>query len=181
MARQNLFKKGNQQWQRRSKHGPDKTFKSPALLLQAFNDYYVWNNENPLKEQKAMVTSNGTGAGSDIEYAELNKMRAMTIIGFCLFCGVNSEYWRTFKHQLKENSVNTPALLSDYNSVIKFIEDAIYTQKFEGASAGLLNANLISRDLGLADKMITENTNYNSVPMTKEEIKALGDQLEQDV
>ena len=33
----------------------------------------------------------------------------------------------------------------------------IRTQKFEGASAGLLNANIIARDLGLSDKTELEH------------------------
>ena len=36
--------------------------------------------------------------------------------------------------------------------VIREAEEIIRRQKFEGASADLLNANIIARDLGLADK-----------------------------
>ncbi|SFE41875.1 hypothetical protein SAMN04488523_10749 [Sulfitobacter brevis] len=32
------------------------------------------------------------------------------------------------------------------------VDDVIYTSKFEGAAAGLLNSNLISRELGLTDR-----------------------------
>lgn len=35
--------------------------------------------------------------------------------------------------------------------IINRVERLIWQQKFEGAAAGLLNANLISRELGLAD------------------------------
>ena len=37
-------------------------------------------------------------------------------------------------------------------TVIERIEQTVYSQKFEGAAAGLLNANIIARDLGLADR-----------------------------
>jgi hypothetical protein len=35
---------------------------------------------------------------------------------------------------------------------IERAESVIYTQKFTGAAANLLNANLVARELGLADK-----------------------------
>ena len=41
---------------------------------------------------------------------------------------------------------------ADLSEVIATAESAIFTQKFEAAATGLLNANLISRDLGLADR-----------------------------
>jgi len=39
-----------------------------------------------------------------------------------------------------------------FSTVIADIEAVIKSQKFQGAAAGLLNANIIARDLGLADK-----------------------------
>ncbi|MFC0183379.1 terminase small subunit [Pseudarcicella hirudinis] len=36
--------------------------------------------------------------------------------------------------------------------VITRIEEIVYVQKFEGAAVGAFNANIIARDLGLADK-----------------------------
>lgn len=40
----------------------------------------------------------------------------------------------------------------DFQYITSQVEEIIRTQKFEGASADLLNANLIARELGLADK-----------------------------
>ena len=36
--------------------------------------------------------------------------------------------------------------------VTKKVEQIIYNQKFAGATAGLMNPNIIARDLGLSDK-----------------------------
>jgi hypothetical protein len=44
------------------------------------------------------------------------------------------------------------------------VEDAIFRQKFEGASADLLNANIIARDLGLADKKDLSSTDGTMTP-----------------
>ncbi len=43
------------------------------------------------------------------------------------------------------------------------VDEIIRTQKFQGASADLLNANIIARDLGLADK--TELTGKDGGPV----------------
>lgn len=62
--------------------------------------------------------------------------------GLCSYldCGVN--YFRQFKEEGHEG----------FSLVISRIEETIYNQKFTGAAAGFLNANIISRDLGLAEK-----------------------------
>ena len=43
-------------------------------------------------------------------------------------------------------------ILSVFKTITAQIKQIIRTQKFEGASAGFLNANIIARDLGLTDK-----------------------------
>jgi len=40
----------------------------------------------------------------------------------------------------------------------------IYRQKFEGASADMLNPNIIARDLGLADKKDLSSTDKSMSP-----------------
>ena len=73
-------------------------------------------------------------------------MRAMTITGFCLFADISDTTWENY---CKEK---------DFIAVTKWIKDVIYSQKFEGAAAGLLNSNIIARDLGLKEKTETEHT-----------------------
>lgn len=87
---------------------------------------------------------------------ELPKMRAMTMTGLCLYLGVNEAYFRQFKKELPEGE-------TDFSTVIANIEAVIYTQKFEGAAAELLNHNIIARDLGLADK--SELTGKDGAPL----------------
>lgn len=133
---------GNQFWKLRSKHGRDRLFESPELLLEAAYEYFEWCEKNPLIEFKPMVVSGGGNNGSSIEMAEINKLRPFTLIGFSHYCHA-SESW------LKEFRKSCP---NDFLPVIEHIEEVIKSQKFSGAAAGLLNANIISRDLGLADK-----------------------------
>ena len=68
---------------------------------------------------------------------EVPKMRAMTMMGLCFYLDIGTS---TF-HDYKQNE--------DFSEVIAKIEQVIFTQKFEGAAADLLNANIISRALGI--------------------------------
>jgi hypothetical protein len=135
--------KGNQFWKLRSKHGRDKLFATPALLWEAACSYFQWCEDNPLYEVKGFAFQ-GT-----VTKENFPKMRAMTLSGLCFYLHCNEAYFRTFKAQLPEGE-------EDFNTVIKEIETVIYNQKFQGAAADLLNANIIARDLGLSDKSTVE-------------------------
>lgn len=137
--------KGNQFWKLRSRHGCEKLFTTPELLWEAACEYFEWCEANPLKESQAKVVSNGQGEGSSIEIIELPVIRAMTVSQLCLYLGCNEAYLRQFKAKLTEND-------KDFATVINCIEQTIYNQKFQGAAGNLLNANIISRELGLVDK-----------------------------
>lgn len=139
---------GNQFWKLRSKHGRDKLFASPELLWEAACEYFEWCETNPFIEIKPMSVSQGMNAGSEIEMIEIPVKRPFTLHGICLYFNCGLSYFRTFKAQL--NPEDTQA--KDFNTVIEQIEQTIYDQKFSGAASGFFNANIIARDLGLADK-----------------------------
>lgn len=138
--------KGNQFWKLRSKHGRDKLFETPQLLWKAACDYFQWCEDNPLYETK------GFAFQGIVTKEDFPKMRAMTLSGLCFYLHCNEAYFRTFKKQLPEGE-------EEFNTVIKEIETVIYNQKFQGAAADLLNANIIARDLGLTDKSSIEQNN----------------------
>jgi len=143
--------KGNNYWQFRNKHGRDHKY-TPEALWEEFVKYQQWIEENPLYESKAFSYE------GNITIAKLPKMRAMTIIGFCLFADIDQS---TFDNYRKNK---------DFIGVATRIEGAIKSQKFEGAAAELLNPNIIARDLGLKDKVENENKNVNiNKDMTDEE------------
>lgn len=137
--------KGNQFWKLRAKHGRDKLFESPELLWEAACEYFEWCESNPLIETQAKSVSIPMGGGTEIQLVQLPVMRAMTLSQLCLYLGCNDAYFRTFKAQMTEKD-------KDFNTVINQIEQTIYNQKFQGAAGNLLNANIISRELGLIDK-----------------------------
>lgn len=143
---------GNKFWNRRSKHGRDKLFASPELMWEAACEYFKWADENPLIEYKPMNTPDG------IEMQEIPKMRVYTLQALCLYMGVNTAYFRLFKNQQREGA-------EAYLKVISDIEDVIYNQKFEGASATLLSPSFIGKDIGLKERTdVTTNDKDITAP-----------------
>lgn len=126
--------KGNEFWKARSSHGRAPIFASPELLWEAASEYFAWVEANPLWEDK-IVSYQGVTT-----HEPVCKMRAMTISGLCIFLDIARRTWDEYRDR------------DDFLPVVGRVEEIIRTQKFEGASADLLNANIIARDLGLADK-----------------------------
>lgn len=132
------FGMGNRWWKARSRHGVKPTFDyetGAARLLEACEDYFEWNEDNPLYEEKVFCGKDG------IEVHDSPKVRALTIQGLCIFIDVTPTTWREWK-----------TTRPDLAPIIAHAEYCIRQQKFTAAAAGLLNATIISRDLGLAEQ-----------------------------
>lgn len=125
---------GNQFWKARSSHGRRPIFADPDALWSAAVEYFEWVEKNPLKEAQAFAYQ------GKVTIKSLPKMRAMTVAGLCLFLDISKQTFSEYRDR------------DDFVDVTTRIDDVIRTQKFEGASAGLLNPNIIARDLGLAEK-----------------------------
>ena len=138
---------GNQFWKARSKHGKDKLFTSPNILWEAAEEYFEWVEANPLWENKA---THYQGEPLDLPSA---KMRAMTIEGLCLFLDIATTTWYEY------------CKVDDYAYITGKIDNVIRSQKFAGAAADLLNANIIARDLGLKDLSKSEHSGPNGGPI----------------
>jgi hypothetical protein len=131
--------KGNRFWEARSSHGRNPIFGSPDELWSACAEYFDWIEDNPLYETKAFAFQ---GA---VTQEAIPKMRAMTIIGLCLFLDIDRSTWYALKSKEGFSDITTRA------------EEVIYNQKFSGAAADLLNANIIARDLGLKEQSQVED------------------------
>lgn len=128
------FLTGNRFWEARSSHGRNPIFATPDDLWEACTQYFQWVEENPLREEKVFNGKDG------IVRADIAKMRAMTISGLCIFLDISRQGWSEY------------CAKSDFSDICARIDDVIRSQKFAGAAADLLNASIIARDLGLADK-----------------------------
>ncbi|CFQ77195.1 DNA-packaging protein [Yersinia pseudotuberculosis] len=131
--------KGNRFWEARSSHGRNPIFGSPEELWTACCEYFNWVVDNPLYETKAFAFQ------GKVTQEALPKMRAMTIVGLCIFLDIARSTWHTFKAMEGFSDITTRA------------EEIIYDQKFSGAAADLLNANIIARDLGLKEQSQVED------------------------
>lgn len=124
--------KGNELWKQAL--GRPRKIKDPNHLWEVACEYFQWCDDNPLLVKDWV--------GKDAIEVEKEHLRAYTIHGLCIFMGVNTKY-------LNDLMDDKPEI---YSEVVTRIREVIYTQKFEGAAAGLLNQNIIARDLGLIER-----------------------------
>lgn len=126
--------KGNRFWEARSRHGRLPIYTSAEMLWEAASDYFEWVEANPLWEDK-LVTYQGGAIHEPVA-----KMRAMTIGGLCIFLDISQQAWSEYRNR------------EGFGEIAKTVEQIIRQQKFSGAAADLLNANIIARDLGLVER-----------------------------
>jgi hypothetical protein len=81
------FKEGNRFWKARASHGRPPLYNDPDHLWRDCCGYFEWTVDNPLCEQKAFVHQ------GEAVFAQVSKMRAMTIAGLCNFLGITRETW----------------------------------------------------------------------------------------
>lgn len=142
--------KGNRFWEARSSHGRKPIFASADDLWTAACEYFEWVDDNPLYEDKV------TSFQGQNTHEPVAKMRAMTQAGLCLFLDITKEAWGDYRKR------------EGFSDVTSRVDEIIYSQKFTGAAADLLNANIIARDLGLADK--SELTGKDGGPIETKDI-----------
>ncbi|WP_108482272.1 terminase small subunit [Oceaniglobus ichthyenteri] len=128
------FLPGNKFWAQSSTFGRKPTFENPEQLRAAAVEYFEWVTENPLIEEKLFSYE------GQVARADTGRMHAMTIGGLCLFLDISVDTWRRYRS------------LPEFEHDCQWVESVIFTQKFTGAAAGLLNAAIVARELGLADK-----------------------------
>ena len=125
---------GNQFWKLRSKHGRNKIFEDVDIFREAIYEYFETTHNRTINEQHWV--------GKDGDEVAKRHPVPFTLQGLCNFLDISTDTWRNYK----------TAMSKDFLEVITRVEDIIYQNKFEGAVTGFFNANIIARDLGLADK-----------------------------
>lgn len=143
--------KGNDFWKMvKDPIGRPKAFESTQQLWNEALDYFQWIKDNPLLETKLYGSAGKTKL--------IPHMRAMTEIGFCLWSGISQDTFGRYKEGL--------GTYEAFRGVANRIAQIIYTQKFEGAAAEFLNANIIARDLGLKDQAQTAVEHTGEISFT---------------
>ena len=145
--------------------GRPRIFKSPDDLWQAACKYFAWVEDNPLQEEKAFHYQ------GEIIKTTVAKMRAMTLDGLCFFLSISRPTWYDY------------AKRSEFVDITREIDNVIRQQKFAGAAADLLNANIIARDLGLVDSASIDHTTKGqqmagtNITVTASDLKSVVDKL----
>jgi len=145
--------KGNQFWKARSTHGRKPIFPDAETLWEACVEYFEWVEANPLYEDSVQSYQ------GNVKHEPIAKMRAMTVTGLCTFLDISLQAWTEYRSR------------DGFGEVTTRVDQIIRDQKFSGAAAGLLNANIIARDLGLAEK--SEHTGANGGPIQTENLSDL--------
>lgn len=110
-------------------------------MFEAACEYFQWCDDNPWQKNEAL--KGGEMAG---EIIQVPTQRPYTLQGLCHYLDCNTDYFTNFSKDCSD----------DFSRVITHMKEIIYRQKFEGASVGAFNANIIARDLGLAEKSTLE-------------------------
>lgn len=154
------FTAGNRWWEARSSQGRNPIFENADDLKEACLEYFDWNESNPLYKDQ-LVTFQGQATHEPIA-----QMRALSLNGLCMFLDISRSLWNQWR-----------TTRPDFLEVIDMVENAIFRQKFEGASADLLNASIIARDLGLADKAQVDHSSADGSMTPKATSDAVLDAL----
>jgi hypothetical protein len=129
---------GNEFYKMRINTGAPRKFDTPEDLAAAFNSYFEYIEASPLKESVLMKVK--VGLNEKVKVYNRPLPRAMTIQGFCAFTGLSMVTLYEYEKQ------------EGYTNIIARAREIMYSQKIEGAAAGLFNPSIIARELGLTEK-----------------------------
>ena len=147
--------KGNRFWEARSSHGRKPIFDNPDKLRDACYQYFHWAYVNPLTEMRPFAYQ------GVVVQEPVPLMRAFTIRGLCGYLDISQDTWERYRDK------------DDLCGVTEEVENLIYDQKFTGASEGLLNANIIARDLGLKDHTQSDTVTRHQIgDLSDDELRA---------
>ena len=130
-----------------------RAFRDPEQLAAAAEEAFTWIHTHPKRKQmvfhnKGMITKT---------YATLE--RPFTFHLLAMVMGLSYQGLDGYRQR------------PEFAEVMAWIDNVIYTQKFEGAATGTLNANFIARDLGMAER--NELTGRDGGPLQTEDVADL--------
>lgn len=149
---------GDRFWLARSSFGKKPNFKNGDELWAACCEYFEWATDNPHYEVRPFAYE------GRVTTKELPKVRAFTIQALCIFLDISRDTWDNYSKGLEGGK--KPGI----HEVAQRVNEIIREQKFSAAAADLLNPTIITRDLGLAEKV--DNDHRVKDERTPEQIRA---------
>lgn len=115
-------------------------FKNSEDLLRAALAYFDYVMDTPIISIKPMASGGG------IDLVEVPLRKAFTIQGLCVHAGITRMSWYNWRNTKGDQ------YRPDLAEAIASIEDLMQDDSLTGSQAGIYNANIVSRLLGLIDK-----------------------------
>ena len=140
-----------------SKIGRPHKYKTIEEFSQKCEDYFRYCVENPLKKEEIVRFKDHHVKDT------ISKLRAFTIIGLCTFLNITED---TFKNYESRKAKDLEEGEEDFLGVCTCVRNIIWTQKFEGAAADLLNPSIIAREMGLKDHIVDEKKKTITIDFT---------------
>lgn len=137
--------KGHERWGNPMNHKK----LTPKQVWDGACEYFEWCINNPIKK----VDFKGGFATKVVIPID----RAFSIEGLCTYLNIT---YQTFQNYSKESGYET------YFEVCSHIKRIIDAQHFELGMAGVFNANIVTRKLGLTDKKDLSNSDGTLKPTT---------------
>lgn len=136
--------------------GRPRKFSKPSQLLKAFQEYIEDRKERVIKIEEEEFGYYGESNHRKTKRKEFE--HPLSIADFCVFLGMSRNWW----NELPTEFLGVKGIISDY----------IFTYQLKGAEVGLFNANIVARELGLADKR-EDSVKVVEIPkeFTKEQAK----------
>ena len=135
---------------------------TPKQLAEKFAEYVNWCEDNVIEIEERQK---GVAPGGYVDKTTKNyKQRLISIHGFLVYIGKTARWWGELSNGKQ----------GDKFSVVK-AHITEYCEDFqkEMAAAGIFNANIISRLLGLADKKELTGESINIIVNSQEEKEKL--------
>lgn len=117
---------------------------TPEEFEAAWEEYFQWCDENPWMKNEAVKSGDSAGMIIQVPTA-----RPYSEIGFCAYHGLGEHYINQLGKRLEDAETEEERGLS---YILTRMRAKCRAQKFEGATVGAFNANIIARDLGMVDK-----------------------------
>ena len=137
--------KGNQWWKLRTKHGRDKLFETPEILMEACIEYLEATDKRKWNQIDFR--------GKDAKEVTVPIDTPYTLTGLFVYLNIDEKTWRNYKER------------EDFIRVITHVEQIITTQKVEGALVGVYSNNLVARLEGLKEQSESKHTIEGKTPI----------------
>jgi hypothetical protein len=130
---------------RRVSTASSRALKTPDELWAVACSYFDYTQKSPMQRKEYIKT--GPLAGT--EYT-IETPRPFSWSGLSVYASLLGVAANLHRYARNENDMYT-----EYAEIVGLINDVMFSQKFEGAAVGMYKENIISREIGLADKQQT--------------------------